>query len=144
MAKRGPKGRSPEQLKAAGETRPSRKVVTIFGDHASRPDPEVIPPPKWLTAQAKRIWKEKVERYRQRGQKIGGFEDSLAQYVAAEAELIEMRRKRIVPPTAMITAHRMWAAEFYDTPASQKVPAGGSKKPANPFAAHGQRAGGGA
>lgn len=140
--KTGPKGRSPEQQRAAGETRPSRAVVNLFPDHASRPDPEVFDPPRWLSKDAKRLWKAKVERYRQRAQKIGGFEDALAQYCALEAELIDHRKRKLVPPMAMVTAHRMWAEAFYDTPASHKVPASGSAKPGNAFARHGQRAAG--
>ena len=85
----------------AGESRPSRTVVTLFPDHASRPDPDDIPPPKWLSAAAKRLWATKVNRYRQRGQKVAGFEDSLAQYCSLEAELIDFYRKKTTPPMAM-------------------------------------------
>lgn len=54
--KPGPKGKSPEQQAASGETRPSRTVVTMFADHASRPDPEHIPAPRGMTRAAKKIW----------------------------------------------------------------------------------------
>ena len=128
MAKRGPKQQSPEMRALSGESRPSRKVVTLFADHASRPDPEKFSPPKWLAAAGKKIWDDKVSKYRQRGQKVGGFEDSLAQYCALEAELAATYKRRLVPPMAMVTAHRIWAAEFYDTPASQN--AHGKGKPA--------------
>lgn len=125
--------------KARGETRPSQKVEVLFADHASRPDPENLPPPKWLNAAGKKLWKEKTERYRQRNQKISGFENSLAQYCALEADLIDQYRKKITPPMAMINAHRIWAAEFYDTPASQKVPASGGGNAANTFSRNGNR-----
>lgn len=137
MARRGPKGVSPASKKARGTEQKCRKVEVLFADHASRPDPDVIPPPVWLGAEAAKIWVEKVARYRQRGQKVEGFEPSLAQYCALEAELIDMRQRRIVPPMAMVSAYRIWAAEFYDTPASQKVPAGGSKQTGNKFARNG-------
>ncbi len=138
--KRGRKSLSPETKKARGETRPSQKVEVLFPDHASRPDPENFPPPKWLSGTAKKIWQEKVERYRQRGQKIDGFQDSLAQYCSLESELIDdFRKKKIVPPMAMVAAHRMWAAEFYDTPSSHNVPTGGNKKAENKFTKNGNR-----
>lgn len=137
--RRGPKGNSPTTQKAKGETRPSRKVETLFADHASRPDPEKIPAPDWLNDRAKEIWIDKTNRYRQRNQKIGGFENALAQYCALEADLINLYRKEITPPMAMVNAHRIWAAEFYDTPASQKVPAGGGGSNANKFGNNGNR-----
>lgn len=142
--KRGRKLPSPEQQRAKGETRPSRAVVDLFPDHSSRPDPESIEPPKWLSVAAKKIWRDKVERYRQRNQKIAGFEDTLAQYCALEAELIEMRRKKLLPPMAMINGYRLFAAEFYDTPASHKVPASGNGQTGNRFAGHGKRPAAGA
>lgn len=139
--KRGRKPLDPKVKKARGETRPSqKKVEVLFADHASRPDPENLPAPSWLTAAAKKIWKEKTNRYQQRGQKIDGFQDALAQYCSLESELIDLRRKRIIPPMAMVSAHRMWAAEFYDTPASHKVPTGGSKPVGNKFSKNGNRA----
>ena len=139
MAKPGRKPRNAATADQTGETRPSRAVVALFPDHASRPDPENIPPPAWLTAPAKAIWKEKVDRYRQRNQKVQGFESSLAQYCALEAELLSLRKKRIIPPVAMITAQRVWAAEFYDTPASQNIKPGQAQGAGNPFGAIGKR-----
>lgn len=138
--RRGPKGRSPEQQAAAGETRPSRKVVTLFKDHASRPDPDVLPPPSGMTAGARAIWKTKVERYRQRGQKIGGFEDSMRQLCELEAAL-NKSWKNGTATMAMVNAHRLWSAEFFDTPAAQKVPASGNRE-SNPFAKFGSKAAG--
>ena len=141
MSRPGPKGRSPEDQLAVGETRPSRKVVSLYADHAARPDPEIIVPPGWLrkVKGAIAIWHEKVERYRQRGQKIGGFEAALAQYCAIEAALIDMYRRKIETPAAKITQYRVFASEFYDTPASQRVPASGGKgKQRNAFRNNGQ------
>lgn len=125
--------------RAKGETRPSRQVEVLYPDHASRPDPDVIEPPRWLSRMAKQIFRDKVERYRQRGQKIEGFEEPLAQYCALEAELIDARKKKLVPPIAMITAHRQWANEFYDTPSSQKIAQGSGNKRENRFARNGRR-----
>ena len=140
--KRGRKPLDPKVKKARGETRPSQqKVEILFPDHASRPDPVSIPAPSWLSKMAKQIWKEKVDRYQQRGQKVDGFQDALAQYCSIEAELIvDFRKKQIVPPMAMVSAHRMWAAEFYDTPASHKVSIGANKPAGNKFSKNGNRA----
>ena len=141
MAIRGRKPGGPAAQAMAGETRPSRTgtVTVLFPDHASRPDPEELKPPKWMAAAARKIWDEKVNRYRQRGQKISGFEDSLAQYCALEAELIDMRKKRMVPPMAMVSQHRVWASEFYDTPASQVARPGSKPAAGSRFNANGQR-----
>lgn len=140
MARRGPKGQSPESQAAKGETRPSRKVVTLFKDHASRPDPDTIPAPKGMNPDAKRLWKEKTERYRQRGQKISGFEDALRQYCELEAAMNKLWR-HTVPTMAMIAQHRMWSSEFYDTPASHKVRVNGGKSAENRFGNNGRKAG---
>lgn len=130
---------SPARQKAKGETRPSRAVVDLFPDHASRPDPDVIEPPKWLSAAAKKIWREKVERYRQRGQKIAGFEDTLAQYCALEADIRTMWSRKLVPTMAMMNGYRLFAAEFYDTPSSGRSAPSGPRRGANRFAGHGRR-----
>lgn len=134
----GPKGLSPDQQEARGETRPSRKVVSMFPDHASRPDPDVIDPPTGMTAAAKKIWHTKVNRYRQRGQKVQGFEDALRQYCELEAMLNKAFKKGDAN-MAMVNAHRYWAAEFFDTPAAQKVPVHGSQKPTNSFGNNARR-----
>jgi hypothetical protein len=134
----GPKGLSPEQKAQRGETRPSQSVVSIFPDHASRPDPDVIDPPKGMTAAARKIWHIKVNRYRQRGQKVQGFEDALRQYCELEA-MLNKAFKRGDANMAMVNAHRYWAAEFFDTPAAQKVPVYGKQKESNAFTNNGRR-----
>jgi hypothetical protein len=130
--------KAPELKALAGQDKPSRQVSVLFPDHASRPDPDLIAPPKWLCAAAKKIWADKVNRYRQRSQKVGGFEDGLAQYCALEAELIALYRKKNTPPMAMVTAHRVWASEFYDTPASQVAKPGSKPGGSNAFGRIGQ------
>lgn len=137
--KPGPKGRSPEQQKAAGESRPSRAVVTLFADHASRPDPEVIAAPTGMTPAARKLWPGKVDRYRQRGQKVQGFEDSLRQYCEVEAALAKAWKTGQIN-VSLANAHRHWAAEFFDTPAAQRVPAGNAKDTGNRFARNGVKA----
>jgi hypothetical protein len=135
-----PRRPDPPDLKAAkGRTAPSDQIVPLFPNHAARPDPDVIDPPKWLSRGAKAAFRTKVERYRQRGQKVEGFEDALAQYCALEDEIIDLRRKRIQPTITMITAHRLWAVEFYDTPAGQKIGQGSGNRGVNRFARNGRR-----
>ena len=139
----GPKGISPEAQRAHGTVRPDRAIVSLYPDHASRPDPADMPAPKGMSKEARKIWDVKVARYRQRGQKVQGFEDALRQYCELEAELNRQWSKGNTPTMAMVNGHRLYSAEFFDTPAAQKVSAHG--KPAdNPFARNGQRATGGA
>lgn len=131
----------PENIKAVrGTKRSDRLVVSIYPDHASRPDPATIDPPAGMRSAACEIWRIKVERYRQRGQKVDGFQDALRQYCEIEAELTAAW-KRGDATMAMVTAHRLWCAEFYDTPMSQKVVSGG-KVAENPFARNGKFASG--
>jgi hypothetical protein len=133
----GPKGKSPEQKLASGFVRPSRAIVSLYPDHASRLDPEIIPSPEGMTAAAREIWDIKVARYRQRGQKVEGFEDGLRQYCELEAALNQGWSKQAVT-MAMVNAHRIWAAEFFDTPAAQRVRAS-NQKPNNQFVNNGRR-----
>lgn len=137
----GPKGLSPAQHRAHGTERSDREVVSLYPDHASRPDPAEIPPPRGMSKDARKIWAVKVDRYRQRGQKVQGFEDSLRQYCELEAELNRSWSKGITPTMAMVNGHRLFSAEFYDTPASQKVTAHG-KPVENPFSRNGKSAAG--
>ena len=123
--KPGPKGLSPEQRIAHGETRPSRAVVSLYPDHASRPDPAEIPPPKGMSKEGRKIWAAKVERCRSASSKPWTFWP-----------------KGNTPTMAMVNGHRHYSAEFYDTPASQKVST--NAKPAgNAFARNGRPATGG-
>lgn len=138
MARRGPKGITAETKAQRGETRPSQAVVSIYPDHASRPDPAEIPPPPGMTLASRKIWQAKTDRYRQRGQKIGGFEDALRQYCEIEAALNKGWKTGNVT-MAMVNAHRIWCAEFFDTPASQKVPANSGERGGNKFARNGQK-----
>lgn len=135
----GPKGLSPAQIIAHGTAQPCRAVTSLYPDHASRPDPEEIPAPKGMTPAARKIWGVKVERYRQRGQKIQGFEDALRQFCELEA-LLNRAFKIGDANMAMVNAHRLWSAEFFDTPAAQKVPVYGKQKDSNPFTNNGRRA----
>lgn len=134
----GPKGISPEAQRAHGTVQPSRAIVALYPDHASRPDPAEMPPPKGMSKPARAIWDAKVARYRQRGQKVQGFEDALRQFCELEAALNKTWAKGDVPTMAMVNGHRLYSAEFFDTPAAQKVSAHG-KPTGNAFSRNGRR-----
>jgi hypothetical protein len=97
--------------------------------------------PGWLIGVALEVWHEKLAIYEARGQEVRGCEAALAQYCAIEADLIDKWQRRVDIPVALLNAHRIYANEFYDTPASQQ--AGGKKggQEANPFKNNGKRAG---
>ncbi len=132
-----PKGHNrskPAHLKViTGTNQPCRETVQIVQPLDGEPAR-----PKWLTGPARRAWDTKVECYEARGQSVAGCEDALAQYCALEAELIAMWRKKLTPPVAMINAHRIYANEFYDTPAAQHQSAGKAKA-VNRFAQNGRK-----
>jgi len=123
MAKPGKKLKSADihQLQGTSQKcRETQRTVDVIDDPILRP--------KWLIGRARKIWDEKISRYEKRNQNISGCEDALAQYCSLEASLIDdFWRKKITPPTSMLNSHRIYSAEFYDTPASQQVrkPTGG-------------------
>lgn len=135
MPRRGPKTKSAEVVEIRGTGQACRPRQSV-----PEPTEEEIVKPKWLVGVAAKIWKEKLKIYGDRGQEIAGSEMALAQYCAVEAGLIATYRKKLQPTTAMVREHRMWAAEFYDTPASQAGrPGGGGKPKGNPFERNGRR-----
>jgi len=114
VGKPGPKGKPPSLKVVAGTDRPDRRreklTETVAGEPAK---------PGWLKGRAAKAWAEKTAIYKARGQSVVGCEAALAQYCALEAALIEQFAKKITPPTSQFTAHRAYAGEFFDTPASQ-------------------------
>jgi hypothetical protein len=127
------KPKSPEIIKISGTAQPCRARASVVEHIAG--DPER---PKWLTGRARRIWDARVELYLSRGQSVKGCEEALAQYASLEADLIDQYwRKKITPPISMVNAHRIYANEFFDTPASQIKPSGGNS-PTNPFSRNGK------
>lgn len=134
MARTGPKGKPPTLKVVSGTYQPCRRREPVV---------EAIPgmpvKPAWLKGRAAKLWAEKVETYRARGQAVAGCESALAQYCALEAALIDQYQKRMIPPVAQVNAFRILAAEFYDTPASQIVPTRQPGAAASKFSAHRQR-----
>ncbi len=138
--RRGPKGVSPETQAAKGDLRPTRVVVNLF-DNADSPQPivpEDFPPPLGMKPEAAAIWRDKVARYLGRGQRVAGFQNSLRVYCELEAAVIAGFRSGQIT-MAMVTAHRGWCNEFFDTPASQRVKLSSLGESGNKFNANGRR-----
>jgi hypothetical protein len=117
----------------AGTDQPCRRrerIVQPLDGHAAKPT--------WIKGRAAKIWADKVAAYEARGQSIVGCESALAQFCALEAALIDQFAKRLTPPTSQINAYRSFAAEFFDTPASQ-IGAPSNKPKGGKFAGNGQR-----
>ena len=138
MPKRGTKPTPAKVIELRGTGKAERPRQQRFSDDAEVPAGSPVKP-KWLTRLAGRIWNDKVEIFQRRGQDVTGCEMALAQYCVAEAHLIECYKKGIVPTTAMVREHRMWAAEFFDTPASQVDTSGKGKRKGNAFDRNGRR-----
>ena len=118
MAKRGPKGSNNIIKMNKGTYQPCRKKETVrepVGDNSD------LVCPDWLSDDAKKIWEEKLGLYDLAGQNISGYGHTFALYCALEAKIIQCYRDGETPSMAMVNAHRIWAAEFYDTPASSHV-----------------------
>ena len=112
---------SNETKKARGTAQPCRSVTTLFEDANSRPDPDIIDPPSWLNKKAKKIFNEKVETYRRRGQKVDGFQAALALYCALEEQILKKFKDGGINNIAAVTRWESMSKSFYDTPSSQKV-----------------------
>ena len=134
MAKRGTKPQSDELKLLKGTFKPYRERGRVVPELEGEPGE----PPKWLDGEALEIWQTKVGIYERRGQSIVGCEGALAQYCAAEAKLIGLYKAKVDVPVPLITAHRVYANEFYDTPASQQA-AGTKRAPENRFTRNGQQ-----
>ena len=134
MAKPGPKGKSNVVKLAQGTARPDRKARNVV-----QPLPGAPVKPSWLKGRASTLWDEKTAIYAARGQAVRGVEHALAQYCRTEAELIDGYVRKVPPPVALISAVRLWANEFLDTPAAQLARGGGAIKPnSNPFENNGR------
>lgn len=123
----------PDEMKVVrGTFRPGRALEDVIAPLTGE-----TKPPKWLKGMGLRLWKDKVGIYERRGQSVVGCESALAQYCAVEADLIDRWKRGTDVPVALINAHRIYANEFYDTPASQQA-AGKPKGAGNRFAANGR------
>lgn len=134
MAKRGPKPTPLKVVEGRGTVKKTRTRKQVVPDLEGEPKK-----PEWLMARAIVIWDEKVAIYKERGQSVVGCESALAQYCQLEAKLEEMWGAHLLPAMAMITAHRIYANEFFDTPASKHV-SGSGKETENRFKRNGKKA----
>ena len=114
MARRGPKGKPPTLKAASGTDQPCRRRSVIVASVTGQPRK-----PDWLTGLAADIWASKLAVYAARGQSVIGCEPALAQFCALEALLISQYEAGEAPPVAQINSWRVFAGEFFDTPASQ-------------------------
>jgi len=131
MAKRGPKGTSNIIKMAKGTLQPCRNKEDI---HKSGKTNDDLICPDWLNGLAKEIWAEKIEIYNNSGVDVSNHGPALAQYCALEADIITIYQAGESPSVSMISAHRIWAAEFFDTPASGHLKAKSNKKEHDPWA----------
>ena len=143
MAKRGPKGTSNVIKIAKGTLQPCRSKNDIHESNTTNDD---LVCPDWLSDLAKEIWVEKIENYNNGGINVSNSGHSLAQYCALEADIIMQYKARNTwvptgdelepkgPSVSMISAHRIWAAEFFDTPASGHLKTKSGAKGEDPWA----------
>lgn len=139
MARPGPKGAPPDLAKLRNDRHKDRQVVNLFGDVANAREEEDFPPPPDMSPDAKELWRDKVTRYKARGQRIAGFEDMLEIYCEVQAALLFAFTNNTAT-ASMINALRGYATEFFDTPASQRVKAN-SVEDGNRFSRNGASTG---
>lgn len=102
-------------------------VVTLFPSAWAEPEK-----PDYLTGRASEVWDAKVEGYRKRGMSIAGCEDALAAYCMLQAQILSLQAQGEIVPAAFFGQLRIYASEFFDTPASRRVQAP-PKAADNPF-----------
>ena len=130
MAKPGPKGTNNVVKIAKGTMQPCRSKEDIHKSNGSNDD---LVCPEWLSGLAKKLWAEKIEVYNNSGIDVSNSGHSLAQYCALEADIIAIYKNGESPSVSMISAHRIWASEFFDTPASGYLKTKAKKKEDDPW-----------
>lgn len=126
------------------KTRPDRLKIIRGTWKPSRSHPPAVPVlpgvpqrPGWLRGAARRLWDVKTGTYSRRSQSVIGCEGILAMYCQLEADIVQRWRQHADVPATLLNTYRAYAAEFYDTPASQHA-ARSPSSGANPFSAHGR------
>ena len=130
MGKRGPKGTNNVIKIAKGTLQPCRSKEDI---HKSVMTNDDLICPDWLNDLAKEIWAEKLAIYNGSEVDVSNHGPALAQYCALEADIIKIYKEFESPSVSMISAHRIWAAEFFDTPASGHLKAKSKKGADDPW-----------
>ena len=142
MAKLGPKGTNNMIKEAKGTLQLCRSKEDI---HKSKGNNSDLVCPDWLGYLAKEIWAEKIEIYNKNEIDVSNHGSALAQYCALEAAIIMLYKVRDEwtmdcdyeqpkgPAGWMISAHRIWASEFFDTPASGYLKARSKKTEDDPW-----------
>lgn len=121
MAKPGPKGTTNIIKMNKGTYQPCRNKEEVREPIGDNSDLEC---PDWLPDNAKEIWHKKLKKFDESGVNVSIYNDAFAHYCAIDAAIREVYKNGEVPSMAMVSQHRIWAAEFFDTPAS-----GHMKKP---------------
>lgn len=133
MTRRGPKGKAKIFHMRDNTERKDRvieeAVIPLHGE---------VERPKWLKGKARKVFEEKLEIYKKRGQSIVGLERMLAHYCQLEVLLIELWKTPTGPTPAAQAEYRRWCSDFFDSPASQLIRPG-NKDPDNSFDKHGIR-----
>lgn len=142
MAQRGRKPKKPELKAVASTTRADRKVTQLVPELEGPVDlPSDFETLKDESPKrARRLlatWNRKLEIYKARGQSVVGCESALYQYCLLEVSINESYESNQAVPASSIAQHRVYANEFYDTPASQIKTIGGNNR--NPFRGNGKR-----
>ena len=130
MAKRGPKGTRSEEKIIKGTFQPCRDTEDIHKSAGSNDD---LVCPDWLGDLAKEIWADKLSGYNDSALDVSNHGHALAQYCALEADIIKIYKNGESPSVSMISAHRIWAAEFFDTPASGYLKTKSKQKEDDPW-----------
>ena len=127
MAKPGPKGTNNIIKMNKGTYQPCRDKNEVREPVGENEDMEC---PEWLPDYAKEIWRKKLKEFEKSGFNVTIYGDAFAHYCAIDASIRDIYKKGEVPSMAMVSQHRIWAAEFFDTPASGhvKTAPGDSKK----------------
>ena len=130
MAKPGPNGTNNVVKMAKGTMQPCRSKGDIHKSNSSNDD---LVCPDWLGELAKEIWVEKIAIYNASEIDVSNSGHALAHYCALEADIITAYKAGDSPSVSQISAHRIWASEFFDTPASGYLKTKSKKQEDDPW-----------
>jgi len=130
MAKPGPKGTNNVVKINKGTMQPCRSKEDI---HKSKGSNDDLVCPDWLGELAKELWAEKIDNYNKNDIDVSNHGHALAHYCALEADIIKIYKKGESPSPSWISQYRIWASEFFDTPASGYLKSKSKQKKDDPW-----------
>ena len=133
--RRSTKGQPDKVTLLTGNFRPNRSRAENYPDLAGS-----FIKPGGMTKEADAIWDNKVSRFEERGIPIAGYESTLRIYCELEASINRKQSVSLDVPASFLNAHRGYASEFFETPASNIGPRGSGNK-GNTFAGSGKKPG---